>query len=158
MIGKNNNTYSVQAESSKFALVLFDQKFQILVGWNWSERHLLVFCINTIVPGVVVYYANRKNSYFFTLDDKWWHQEIRVILFFSLLVCLLQMNLLAVQYFFCCVNLIWMFFMKSNSERYLLNYLCRCFSNLAKYRFLCWLKRNSFGSHLHILVFYVIQL
>ena len=33
-IGKNNNTRTVQAESSKFASVLFDQGFQIWVGWN----------------------------------------------------------------------------------------------------------------------------
>ena len=34
LIGKNNNTRTVQAESSKFASVLFDQGFQIWVGWN----------------------------------------------------------------------------------------------------------------------------
>ena len=33
-IGKNKNTRTVQAESSKFASVLFDQGFQIWVGWN----------------------------------------------------------------------------------------------------------------------------
>ena len=53
-IGKNNNTRTVQAESSKFASVLFDQGFQIWVGWNWLERHLSVFCIDPIVPGFVV--------------------------------------------------------------------------------------------------------
>ena len=57
-IGKNNNTRTVQAESSKFASVLFDQGFQIWVGWNWLERHLSVFCIDPIVPGFVVYYVN----------------------------------------------------------------------------------------------------
>ena len=57
-IGKNNNTRTVQAESSKFASVLFDQGFQIWVGWNWSERHLSVFCIDPIVPGFVLYYVN----------------------------------------------------------------------------------------------------
>ena len=31
-IGKNNNTLTVQAESSKFASVLFDQAFQIWGG------------------------------------------------------------------------------------------------------------------------------
>ena len=55
-IGKNNNTRTVQAESSKFASVLFDQGFQIWIGWNWSERHLSVFCIDPIVPSFVVYY------------------------------------------------------------------------------------------------------
>ena len=34
VIGKNNNTFTVQAESFKFALVSFDQGFQIWVGWN----------------------------------------------------------------------------------------------------------------------------
>ena len=48
-IGKNNNTRTVQAESSKFASVLFDKGFQIWVGWNWSECHLLVFCIDPII-------------------------------------------------------------------------------------------------------------
>ena len=33
-IGKNSNTRTEQAESSKFASVLFDQGFQIWVGWN----------------------------------------------------------------------------------------------------------------------------
>ena len=63
---KSNNTLTVQAESSKFASVLFDQEFQIWVDWNWLERHLLVFCIDPIVPGFVVYYVNlskfRQNS------------------------------------------------------------------------------------------------
>ena len=27
--------------------------------WNWSEWHLLVFCIDLIVPGFVVYHVNR---------------------------------------------------------------------------------------------------
>ena len=58
LIGKNNNTRTVQAESSKFASVLFNQGFQIWVGWNWLERHLSVFCIDPIVPGFVVYYVN----------------------------------------------------------------------------------------------------
>ena len=35
-----------------------DSKYK--VGWNWSERHLLIFCINQIVPGFVGYYLNRK--------------------------------------------------------------------------------------------------
>jgi hypothetical protein len=36
-IGKNNNTCTVQAESSKFASVLFDQEFQIwLIGTDWN--------------------------------------------------------------------------------------------------------------------------
>ena len=30
-IGKNNNTYTVQAESSKFSSLLFDQGFQIVI-------------------------------------------------------------------------------------------------------------------------------
>ena len=67
-IGKNNNTHTVQAESSKFASVLFDQGFQIWVGWNWSERHLLVFCINPIVPGFVVYYVNCSWHWQFQCD------------------------------------------------------------------------------------------
>ena len=41
-----------------FASVMFDQEFQIQVGWNWSECHLLVFCIDPIVSGFVVYYVN----------------------------------------------------------------------------------------------------
>ena len=44
--------------SSKLASVSFDQGFQIWVGWNWSEHHLSVFCIDPIVPGFVVYYVN----------------------------------------------------------------------------------------------------
>ena len=58
IIGKNNNTRTVQAESSKFASVSFDHGFQIWVGWNWLERHLTVFCIDRIVSGFVVYYVN----------------------------------------------------------------------------------------------------
>ena len=50
----------MQAESSKFALVLFDQGVQIWVSWNWSERHLTVFCIDPIVPGFVAYYVNSE--------------------------------------------------------------------------------------------------
>ena len=57
-IGKNNNTRTVQTELSKFASVSFDQGFQIWVGWNWSEHHLTVFCIDPIVPCFVVYYVN----------------------------------------------------------------------------------------------------
>ena len=34
LIGKNNNTRIVQAESSKFASVSFDLGFQIWVSWN----------------------------------------------------------------------------------------------------------------------------
>ena len=33
-IGKNNYTCTVQADSSKFASVSFDQVFHIWVGWN----------------------------------------------------------------------------------------------------------------------------
>jgi hypothetical protein len=33
-IGKNNNTRTVKAESSKFASVSFDQGFQIWIGCN----------------------------------------------------------------------------------------------------------------------------
>ena len=72
-IGKNNNTRTVQAESSKFASVLFDQGFQIWVGWNWAKRHLLVFCIDPIVPGFVVYYVNWieiKHWIYKTLEGK----------------------------------------------------------------------------------------
>ena len=58
----------MQAESSKFSSVLFDQGFQIWVGWNWSERHLLVFCINPIVPGFVVYYVNCSWHWQFQCD------------------------------------------------------------------------------------------
>ena len=73
-IGKNNNTRTVQAESSKFASVSFDQGFQIWVGWNWSECHLTVFCINPIVPGFVVYYVNS-----FTTANWWtWCSDIDV--------------------------------------------------------------------------------
>ena len=50
-------TLDLCRQTSKFASVLFDQGFQIWVSWNWSERHLTVFCIDPIVP---VYYANRK--------------------------------------------------------------------------------------------------
>ena len=57
-IGKNNNTRTVQAESSKFASVLFDQGFQVWVGWNRLECHLTVFCIDRITPGFVVYFVN----------------------------------------------------------------------------------------------------
>ena len=53
-IGKNKNTRTVLAESSRFASVLFDHGFQIWVGWNWSEHHLTVFCIDLIVPGFVM--------------------------------------------------------------------------------------------------------
>ena len=56
--GKNNNAHNVQAESSKFASVLFDQGFQVWVGWNWSECHLLVFWMDPIVHGFDVYYVN----------------------------------------------------------------------------------------------------
>ena len=35
IIGKNNNTRTVQAESSKFASVSFDQGFQIAVPPRW---------------------------------------------------------------------------------------------------------------------------
>ena len=52
----------MQAESSKFASVLFEQGFQIWVGWNWSECHLTVFCIDPIVPDFVVYYVNRNSN------------------------------------------------------------------------------------------------
>ena len=58
-IGKNNNTCTVQAESSKFASLSFDQVFlQDLrqVYQNRSECHLTVFCINPIV----VYYGNQS--------------------------------------------------------------------------------------------------
>ena len=58
-IGKNNNTHTVQAESSKFASVLFDQGFQIWVRRNLSKHHLTVFCIDLITPGFVVYYVNK---------------------------------------------------------------------------------------------------
>ena len=50
----------MQAESSKFASVLFDQGFQIWVGWNRLERHLLVLYIDRITPGFVVYYDNSQ--------------------------------------------------------------------------------------------------
>ena len=54
-IGKNNNTCTLQAESSKFASVLFDQ------GFHWLE---LIgtpsdgIYLDLIVPGFVVYYIN----------------------------------------------------------------------------------------------------
>ena len=57
-----NDTCTVQGESSKFASVWFDQGFQIWVGWNWSKRHLLVICIDPIVPGFVVYYVNNSEN------------------------------------------------------------------------------------------------
>ena len=63
-IGKNNNTCTVEAESSKFASLLFDQGFHIVIAprslasvpevQNRSECHLTIFCINQIV----VYYIN----------------------------------------------------------------------------------------------------
>ena len=52
-IEMNNIIHTVQSESSGVKLT----RFQIeLYGWNWSERHLLIVCINQIVPGFVVYY------------------------------------------------------------------------------------------------------
>ena len=55
-IGKNNNTGTVQAESSKFASLLFDQGFQIVIPprivANVPEP--TVFCIDPIV----VYFVN----------------------------------------------------------------------------------------------------
>ena len=68
-IGKNNNTRTVQAESSKFLSVLFDQGFQIWVGWILSELHLTVFCIDLIVPGFVVYYVNDAGLMFFATGN-----------------------------------------------------------------------------------------
>ena len=35
IIGKNNNTGTVQAESSKFASVSFDQGFEIVIPPRW---------------------------------------------------------------------------------------------------------------------------
>ena len=45
---------------------------------NWSERHLLVFCIDPIVPGFVVYYLN-------------------IYLFSSSCLCLLAVSVLYVE-------------------------------------------------------------
>ena len=60
-IEKNDNTHNVQVESSKFALLSFDQGFQIVIlqeYWqmyqNQSDCHLTVFCID---PNVV-YFVN----------------------------------------------------------------------------------------------------
>ena len=61
-IEKNNNSHTVQTESSKFASLSFDQGFQIVIPprikWqmyqNRLERHLTVFCIDPIV----VYFVN----------------------------------------------------------------------------------------------------
>ena len=46
IIGKNNNTHTVQAESSKFA--------SGIPNMGISERLLSVFCIDPIVPSFVV--------------------------------------------------------------------------------------------------------
>ena len=51
-IETNNNIRTVQSESSGVKLT----RFQI---WNWSERHLLIFCIDQIAPGFVVNYVNK---------------------------------------------------------------------------------------------------
>ena len=54
-IGKNNNTRTVQTESSKFESVLFDQGFQILVGtdrnaiyWYFASIRLYLALLNII--------------------------------------------------------------------------------------------------------------
>ena len=42
--------------------ILFDQGFQKISGWDWLERHLMVLCINEIVPSYVVMSLNFVKS------------------------------------------------------------------------------------------------
>ena len=64
-----NNKFHGLSPSVGHHSLLFDQGFLKCASWDWSERHLTVFCINEIVPGYVVI---RLNNY-----DMIWSQSIQ---------------------------------------------------------------------------------
>ena len=77
VIGKNNNIRAVQAESSKFASLSFDQGVQIFINPSsvvyvpeQIGTHLTVFCIDPIV----VYYVNCWNA-----KESFWFQTLNQI-------------------------------------------------------------------------------
>jgi hypothetical protein len=61
-IGLLNNKFHGLSPSGGFASLLFDQgvpkKLPTTAPSSQSEHHLMVFCINQIVPGFVVYHLN----------------------------------------------------------------------------------------------------
>jgi hypothetical protein len=53
-IATHNNIYTVQSSGVKLT------RLKLKVGWNWPERHPLIFCIDQIVPGFVIYWAAKQ--------------------------------------------------------------------------------------------------
>ena len=58
-----NNKFRGLFPSGGFASLSFDQGVPKKLPTSPSERHLMVFCINQIVPGFVVYYLNFKATH-----------------------------------------------------------------------------------------------
>ena len=65
-----NNKFHGLSHSGGFASILFDQgvpkKLPTTVPSSQSEPHLMIFCINQIVPGFVVYHLN-------TYEIEYWY-------------------------------------------------------------------------------------
>ena len=57
----NNKSHGLSPTSGHHS-ILFDQGFQMISGWNWSELHLTVIWTPShgIVPGYVVYLVNHS--------------------------------------------------------------------------------------------------